>query len=165
MGDDAVELALVEALSGPVPGEGDAHDLTLEELAERAQLPVSLLETLEREGLLLPRTLGGEPRYSAADAELLSAGLALLQAGVPLDELLAYARRHESVMRDMAGEAVELFARFVRDPIEGTAASEAEASAQLVAAFRDMLPAAGTILSHHFRRLLLVAAAERLSEP
>lgn len=165
MGDDAVDRALVRALSGPVPGEGEEHDLTIEELAERAQLPVAVLEALEREELLVPRWVDGAARYSSADAEVLAAGTAVLQAGVPLDELLSLARRHDDALQAMAAEAVELFARFVRDPIQGSAASEEEASERLATAFGEMMPATGVILSHHFRRLLLAAATERLAEP
>lgn len=163
MVDDAVDRALVDALSGPVPGEGDEHDLTLEQLAERTELPVALLEALEREQLLVPRVVDGRARYSSADAELLAAGMAVLEAGVPLDELLSLARRHDDALRAMAADAVELFVRFVRDPIQGEAASEEEASERLVAAFGQMLPATGAIISHHFGRLLLTAANERLS--
>ena len=162
---DAVDRALVEALAGPVPGEGEAGELTIEELAEATDLPVALLEALEREQLLVPRHVDGEARYSPADAEVLHAGMALLDAGVPLDELLGLARRHDDAMRAMAEEAVELFVRFVRDPIQGSATSEEEASEQLTAAFGNMLPATGAIISHHFRRLLLAAASDRLETP
>lgn len=162
MVDDAVDRALVEALAGPLPGEGDEADLSLEQLADRTGLPLALVEALEREELLVPRRVDGESRYSTADAEMLSAGMALLSAGVPLDELLSLARRHEEAMRAIAIDAVEVFARFVRDPIQGAAASDEEASEQLVRAFREMLPATSAIISHHLRRLLLAAASERL---
>ena len=164
--EDPADAALVRALAGPVPGESDASDeareLTRDELAEEVELPVALLESLEREGFLLPRQTDGEPRYSPADAEALRAGMALLSAGVPLDELLGLARRHDAAMRAVAEEAVDLFVRFVRDPIQGSAASEDEASERLVAAFREMLPATGAIVAHHFRRLLLAAATDRI---
>lgn len=161
---DPTDAALVHALAGPVPGESsDDEALTREELAAAADLPVELLEALEREGLLIPRTSAGDARYSTADIEALRAGLALLEAGVPLDELLGLARRHDSAMRAIADEAVELFVRFVRDPIHGSTDSDAEASTRLVTAFRDMLPATGTIVAHHFRRMLLNAATARLA--
>lgn len=160
MAEDPVDRALVEALTDVA--NGDDADLTAEELAERSGLPVALLEALEREELLVPRKLDGQAVYSAGDADLLAAGMALLEAGVPLDELLSLARRHEDAMQAIAADAVELFARFVRDPIQGSAASDEEASMLLVTAFGDMLPATGTIIAHHFRRLLLAAASERL---
>jgi len=162
--EDPADAALVRALTGPVPGEEDAPaELTREELAEATDLPVALLEALEREGLLEPRIVGGQARYSPADAEVLTAGMALLASGVPLDELLGLARRHDEAMRAIADEAVELFVRFVRDPIQESASSQEEASTRLVGAFREMLPATGAIIAHHFRRLLLASAAERIT--
>lgn len=160
--NDAVDRALVAALASPAPDEPD-EALTIEALAERTALPVELLEALEREGFLLPRRTQGQARYSAADEELLRAGMALLEAGVPLDELLGLARDHAGALRAMADDAVELFVRFVRDPIQGSADSEEEASARLVSAFDEMLPATGAVVSHHFRRLLLTAASARLA--
>ena len=162
--EDPADAALVQALAGPVPGEADEQgSLTRDELAAAVELPVALVESLEREGFLLPRASGGEPRYSPADVDTLRAGMSLLSAGVPLDELLGLARRHDAAMRAVADEAVDLFVRFVRDPIQGSAASEDEASEQLVAAFEEMLPATGQIVAHHFRRLLLASATARIT--
>ncbi len=162
--EDPADAALVQALAGPVPGEADEPgSLTRDELAAAVELPVALIESLEREGFLLPRDTSGEPRYSPADVDTLRAGMSLLSAGVPLDELLGLARRHDAAMRAVADEAVDLFVRFVRDPIQGSAASEDEASEQLVAAFEEMLPATGQIVAHHFRRLLLASATARVT--
>jgi DNA-binding transcriptional MerR regulator len=161
------DAALAAALSQPLPGEdadADAELLTLEQLAERSGLPASLLEAVEREGLLIPRTTGDDRRYSAADAEALRAGLTLVEAGLPLDELFNLAREHTTAMRTIADHAVELFVRFVRDPIRSEASDEDEAAARLLTAFGHMLPATSTLVGHHFRRLLVNAAHERLRE-
>ena len=160
---DPADAALVRALRETAPGEGADAALTPEELAERTGVPVALLDALARDGLLAPREVAGEPRYSPRDAEALTAGITLLEAGVPLDELLGLARRHDEAMRTIAEEAVDLFVRFVRDPIQGTAESEDEAGERLAAAFREMLPATGALVSHHFRRLLVTAAEARLT--
>lgn len=164
--DEPADAALAAALGGPVPDEtgtiGDESLLSLEELAERTGLPLSLLEALEREGLLVPRLAGDDPRYTLGDAAALSSAMALLQAGIPLDEFLDLARRHDQAMREVADAAVELFVRFVRDPISGSAGSGQEASERLVTAFREMLPATSRIVDHHFRRLLLHAARARI---
>lgn len=161
---DPADAALVRALRDPSPGEGAASALTADELAAETGVPASLLDALAREGLLAPREIDGEPRYSPGDAEALRAGLALLEAGVPLDELLGLARRHDAAMRGIAEEAVDLFVRFVRDPIHGAAESDEEAGERLVTAFREMLPATGAMVSQHFRRLLIDAAEARLAE-
>lgn len=161
------DAALAAALTGPLPGEdtgADSELLTLEELAERSELPTSLLEAVEREGLLIPRTTDDERRYTLADAEALRAGLALVEAGLPLDELFNLAREHTAAMRTIADHAVELFVRFVRDPIRSQAATDEEASAQLLDAFSRMLPATSTLVGHHFRRLLVNAAHERVRD-
>ena len=161
------DAALAAALSGPLPGEdaaADAELLTIEQLAVHAELPASLLEAVEREGLLIPRTTDDDRRYTLADVEALRAGLALVEAGLPLDELFSLAREHTAAMRTIADHAVELFLRFVRDPIRSQAADEEDAAARLLAAFGHMLPATSTLVGHHFRRLLVNAAHDRLRE-
>jgi DNA-binding transcriptional MerR regulator len=181
---DASEEALALALAGPLPGEdapsrpvgqvagqgggapADAgHQLlTLDELAERTGVSLTLLEAIAREGLLVPRVGDDERAYTVADAAAVQAGLALLEAGVPLSELLALARAHDEAMRATAEQAVDLFARYVRDPIRGSAVSDAEASERMVGALQAMLPAAGTVVAHHFRRRLLAAARARIEQ-
>jgi len=161
------DAALAAALSGPLPGEdagADVELLTLEQLAEHAELPASLLEAVEREGLLIPRTTDDDRRYTRADVEALRAGLALVEAGLPLDELFSLAREHTAAMRTIADHAVELFVRFVRDPIRSQATDEDDAAARLLTAFGHMLPATSTLVGHHFRRLLVNAAHDRLRE-
>lgn len=161
------DAALAAALSGPLPGEdadAEVELLTIEQLAEHTHLPVSLLEAVEREGLLIPRTTHDSRCYTLADVEALRAGLALVEAGLPLDELFSLAREHTAAMRTIAEHAVELFLRFVRDPIRSEAADEDDAAARLLAAFGHMLPATSTLVGHHFRRLLVNAAHDRLRE-
>lgn len=162
---DATDEALVAALAGPLPGEDAGSEvrlLTLAELAERVGLPLSVLEAIEREGFLIPRSRTGERRYSEGDVRALEAGRTLLESGLPLGELLDLARRHDEAMRDVADHAVDLFVRFVRDPVQATAGGEQEAAQRLVTAFQRMLPATGELVGHHFRRLLLDRALHRL---
>ncbi|HVM00349.1 MAG TPA: MerR family transcriptional regulator [Egibacteraceae bacterium] len=158
---DGGDEALAAALADPLPDEAETALLTPDEVAGRTGVSPALLQVMEREGLLLPRRVDGEPRYTVGDAEAVSAGLELLDAGVPLGELLDLARRYDEAMRGIADDAVELFARFVRDPIQGSAASEQEASERLVTAFRRMLPATSAVVAHHFRRLLIERARAR----
>ncbi len=152
------DTALVAAVADPSPSE----ELTLAELSARTGMPPEALEALERERLLLPRQVDGQARFTPGDEQVVKAGLRLLEAGVPLDELLALARHHDEAMRGVADQAVELFIRFVRDPIQGTAASDQEAAERLVTAFRDLLPAAGAMVGNHFRGLLLAEAQARI---
>ncbi len=156
---DAPDAALRKALVADDP----ESLLTLPELADRSGLSLPLLEALTREGLLLARTDETEPRYHPDDAEAVRAGLELVEAGLPLGELLELARRADQAMRPVAEAAVDAFVRFVRDPVEGTAPTDEEAATRLVDALEVMLPAARRLVGQHFSRLLIEDARRRLA--
>lgn len=158
---DLADQALIAALvRGPAASGGEL--LGPSELAERTGVSTALIEALEREGLLAHLNVDGERRYTRDDADMLSAGLALLGTGLPLGELLALARRHDGAMRALADEAVDLFVRFVRDPIRAEAESDDEAASKLVGAFDKMFSATGDLVARHFKRVLLEAALSRI---
>lgn len=151
---DATDEALATVLAG---GE---ELVTLPELARRTGLSLPVLESMAREGLLVARVTD-PPRYALADADLVRTALAVVEAGLPLGEFLDLARRTAESMRPIADHAVDLFVRFIRDPVLGTTDDEHEAAARLVAAFETMLPATEELVGRHFRELLLAAARER----
>ncbi len=158
----ADEQALALALAGPLPGEAGAEQpLSVDELAARTEVGPPLLEVLVREGLLVPRDDSPTP-YTTADVAAVEAGVALLASGVPLSELLALAREHDAAVRAVAERAVDLFARYVRDPARDAATSEDEAAETVVGALVAMLPATERVVTHHFRRRLLAAARARI---
>ena len=68
----------------------------------------------------------------------------------------------DTALRRLAQDAVELFNRHVRAPIRDSAGDEAGAAAQMVEAFHDLLPAVTSLVSHHFRRVVLEVAEERI---
>jgi DNA-binding transcriptional MerR regulator len=152
------------ALAAALADDEDAP-FDLDALAAEVGATTTLLASVERAGLLVPHHVDadGTPRYSRADAAAVSAGLTLLDAGLPLGELLDLARRTDAAVRDVAGAAVEAFLRFVRDPVRGTAASDEEAADRLVTAYHEMLPATERLVAHHLRRRLLAEAAARIS--
>jgi DNA-binding transcriptional MerR regulator len=155
---DAADEALVSAMATESPEE--LFDLA--ELAARSGIPVALLQAVEREGLLVPRVLDGVPRWSAADVEVAQQGLRLLEAGLPLPEVLALARRHHQAMRTVAEQAVALFDGFVRQPLRQAGKTPDESAAALVDAFHTLLPATLALVTHHFRRVLLAVAQEHI---
>lgn len=162
---DAADEALVNALAGgggEHGGSAGAGLLSASELAERTGLSPALVGVLEDEGLLRPVERGAVTGYSPADVRALEAGIALLETGIPLEELLALARAHDQSMRATAEHAVELFHKFVRAPIRESASSEVEAAQRLIDAFSKMLPAATALIGHHFRAVLLQAAQARI---
>lgn len=164
MGADPVDAALIAALStatGPTPEHHEEH-LSIGDLADRTGLPVAVVEAVTREGLLHPVPDSDPPRFTPDDVVVLRAGTTLLEAGVPLGELLDLARRTDQTLRDLADHAVKVFLDFVRDPVRGTADDPQAAADQLVTAFRTMLPATGELVGAHFRRLVVAAARARV---
>ncbi len=157
-GDLALAVAVAQEL-----GDRDETPLTLDGLASAAGVPPSLIQAVEREGIRIGRPgPDGEPRYSPADTELVRTALRLLEFGLPLGDLLALARDADVALRELATRAVGLFDEHVRAPIRDTTTDAEIASAQMVEAFHELLPAVTSLVEHHFRRVLLEAAEERI---
>lgn len=161
---DPSDAAVAAALTGPLPGDASEAELvTLEELAAQSDVSLPLLEAFVREGLLLP-AMEDPVRYWASDVSSVHAAMELVDAGLPLAELLELARRSDAALRDIADHAVDLFARYVRDPAVGLSQSDEEAAERMIGALHRMLPATEKLVAQHLRRLLIRAAAERLAE-
>jgi DNA-binding transcriptional MerR regulator len=161
LGGADADLAVAVAEARGDAGE-DAASLTLEGFASASGVPASLIQAVEREGIRIGREVDGEVRYAPADIDLVRTALRLLEFGLPLGDLLALARETDAAMRALADRAVDLFDEHVRKPIRDTAGDDAAAAAQMVEAFRELLPAVTQLVSHHFRRVLLEAAEERI---
>ncbi len=161
---DPSDEPLAEAVVGAA-GElesGPEEFLTIEQLAQRSGVPQALVEAVVREGLLVPRHHDGDSRYTSGDVDVVASGLRLLEAGLPMPELLALARRHHAATRETAEAAVSLFDTFVRQPLRAADLTDDERAERLVAAFRVLLPAVTRLVSHHFERVLLEVALEHL---
>lgn len=143
--------------------DGDEDEsLTLDQVAERSGVPSALLRAIEKAGLTIGRKVDGEERYSDADVAVVRQGLRLLEAGLPINELLALGARYNESARAIAEHAVALFDEHIRTPLRDANTDEAEAASKIVAAFGDLLPAVTTLVSHHFRRVLLAVAEEHI---
>jgi DNA-binding transcriptional MerR regulator len=158
---EASDEALVAAVTTPTAPE----TLSLEELAARSGVAVPLLRTLEQAGLLVPAGDGAEPRYPAEDLEALAAGLRLIEAGVPLGDLMDLGREHAAAVERTARQAVELFDHHVRERIQAEGGDPAGASRRLLELFNQLLDASGILVRHHFQRTLLRAAREHIERP
>ena len=158
--DERLAAAVVEA--GGEEGAGAEELFGLDELAARTQVPAPMLEALVRDGLLVGRDQGGEPRFSRADVAIVAGGLRVLEIGLPLPELLALARRHNAATRRFAVEAVELFDTYVRKPLRTADLPERDRAERMVEAFRMLLPAVTELATYHLRRVLLQVAQEHL---
>src|SRR5918996_1510701 len=138
----------LKSIKGLLSGELDAADEALLALVDRPG---------DSAGEGPGPTLGQIARRNGV-----SEGLTLLGAGLPLSELLVLAREHDHAMRAVAERAVDVFIRFVRDPIRAQAGSEEEAAERLVEAFSTMLPATSKLVARHFEQVLLAVAQERI---
>jgi DNA-binding transcriptional MerR regulator len=157
---DATDEPLAAAVAGAQRGDADLLDL--DQLAVRAGLPAPLVDAIVREGLLSPQQRDGRVGYTADDVELLRSGLRLLEAGFPLNDLLALARRHHEATRTIAEDAVAMFDTHVRHPLQSADLSDDEKAARLVDAFRTLLPTVTALVAQHFRTTLLEVAQEHL---
>jgi DNA-binding transcriptional MerR regulator len=164
------DLDLADAgLAAAVAAErGDGHGeelLDLDAFAAESGVPASLIQAVEREGIRIGTLVDGRPRYTRSDIELVRTALRLLEFGLPLGDLLALARDADAAMRGLAERAVELFDEHVRRPIRDTDPDPDTAAARLVEAFHELLPAVTTLVSHHFRRVVLETAEARIAAP
>jgi DNA-binding transcriptional MerR regulator len=161
--DEPLAAAVVGAAEDGSGAETGAEEfLTLDELAERSGVPQALIESIVREGLLVPRRHEGDARFTTADVDIVAAGLRLLETGLPMPELLALARRHHEATRETAEGAVAMFDTYVREPLRAADLSDDERADRLVEAFRVLLPSVTALVAHHFRRVLLEVAQEHL---
>ncbi len=157
---DPADAALAAALDGHAGNAGAT--LSRDEIAEMSGIHVAVLDALAREGLLVPASgAGDDARYRADDAGVVKSGLKLLEAGLPLGELLDLARQSDAALRQVADKAIDVFLDFVRDPVHLEVDPD-EAGDALVNAFEQMLPATKELIASHFGRLLLEQARARL---
>jgi hypothetical protein len=157
---DAPDAALARVVV-----DDDTAAFDLDGLAAEVGATRTLLEAIERAGLLVAHhhDADGTARYGAGDAAAVRAGMVLLDAGLPLGELLDLARRTDAAIGEVASAAVDAFLNYVRDPVRGGAGSEDQAAARLVTAYERMLPATEQLVAHHLRRRLLAEASERVA--
>jgi DNA-binding transcriptional MerR regulator len=161
---DRADEPLAAAVTGASDDDAPSGEefLTLDELAARSGVPEALIDSVVREGLLVPRRHEGDARFTTADVEIVAAGLRLLETGLPMPELLALARRHHAATRDIAEGAVAMFDAYVREPLRAADLPDDERADRLVEAFRVLLPAVTSLVAHHFERVLLEVAQEHL---
>ncbi len=194
---DAADEALVAELSGVTdapdddhqaheqdgaavdPGEVDDDALTLDQLAAATGVPLAVLKAVAAEGLLIPRRIGRDERYTPEDVAAARAGLLLLDWGIPLSALLDLARRHHQATEATALEAVAMFSAYVREPLRrgrspksgqhSSAATSGEPDVEgLLQAYAELLPAVNALVGHHFTRTLVKTAldhVERVGSP
>jgi DNA-binding transcriptional MerR regulator len=155
--DDAVGGASEPLLAALVEASVGERTLSRAELATEAGLPEALIGAILTAGLIVPLQVDGEERFSEADLEMARAGMVLLDAGFPLQTLLAHAVDHAQHVQELVDTAIDLFDDHVRKT--GPAAGDTEAITQ---SFRTLLALATRLVAVHFQRTLVTRALNRL---
>ena len=148
--------AAPEPLLAALAEEGlGARTFSRAELATQAGLPEPILTALQSAGLVEPILLEGQERFTAADVEMCRAGMGLLGAGFPLDQLLTLAAEHAHNVQQIAERSIDLFDDHVR---KGPSPDDHAISK----AFETLLPAVTRLVALHFQRTVINRAMSRL---
>jgi len=146
----------------PLAADAEEETFGLRELAERCRVPPAMLRSLEASGILRPRRFGKELRYTNADVRAVRMLLSLIGGGLPMDEFLRVAHVELSAAGQVAGEAVELFMRYVRAPLQSSRLSQQEQAERMVAGLRLMLHASAALMTYNFQRMVLNQAQDAI---
>lgn len=161
---DRSDTALLAALEEEVDGEAYSG----EDLARALGVPPALIRSVEEAGLAEGQeTADGRRRYSAGDLAAARGAIRLLSYGFPLTKLLALAVRHDRAVRKTCDSAIDLFDDYVRKKHAGRAGeheADGENGEAVARAFRELLPVATAIVAHHFQRVLVNRALQRLKK-
>jgi DNA-binding transcriptional MerR regulator len=145
------------ARSTEPPPSPDDELLTLRELADRTRVPTAMLRSLAASGVLRPRHVGDELRYTAWDVRAVRMLLSLLGSGLPMEEFMRVARVQIEAASEVAEGAVELFLRYIRDPLRAQGLADSEEAERMVSGFRLMLEATTVLVAYNFQRTVLGA--------
>ncbi|HZQ87456.1 MAG TPA: MerR family transcriptional regulator [Acidimicrobiales bacterium] len=138
--------------------------LSLVDLADRTRVPPAVLRSLEASGIIRPDTTTGEPRFTSADVRAVKMLLSLIGGGVPMEQFMDVARVQLAANETIAQGAVDLFLRYVREPLLTSHLSQKEEASRLVASFRLMLQAVSELMAYNFQRIALETLSKELAE-
>lgn len=158
-----VAQADAEPLLDALVEEGmGGRSLSRAELARESGMPEPMLASMQSGGLLEPLVVAGQERFSEADLEMCRAGLAILETGLPLPELLELAVEHARSIERVAQKSIDLFDDHVRRGGDPSAAPLPGSGQAIEKAFRALLPQVTRLVALHFQRTLVRGAIERL---
>jgi DNA-binding transcriptional MerR regulator len=152
---DGSEEPLLTALIEETVGE---RTLSREAFAAESGMPEVMILAAERAGLFEPVVVDGEPRFVEADLGMARAGLMLLDAGIPLQELLELSSRHAQNVQAACDAAIDLFDDSIR---KRGADADDESTTRI---FKEMLPQATRLVALHFQRTLVARALDRFRD-
>jgi DNA-binding transcriptional MerR regulator len=143
---------------------GEEETYTLREVAEQSGVPPAMLRSLVASGVLRPRRFANRVGYSSLDVRAVRMLLALLGSGLPMEEFMRVARVQIDAADAVAEGAVELFLRYVRDPLREKGMEDGEGAERLAAGFKLMLEATTMLMTYNFHRMVLNAVQAEIDE-
>jgi len=151
-GDEALRAALEHGRAEPT--------YTPRAFAGALGVPLSLLRAVERTGIAEPQpNAGGDARYTESDLTAARGALKLLERGMPLTRLLELAVSHHRTTTRTVDRAVDLFDDYVRKAATTNGTEDLDAVAE---AYRELMPVVTGLVAHHFERVLVTRALQRL---
>lgn len=179
-----VAEVLDDGVARPVGLVDDHAVLRLADVADRSGVRVEVLRALAASGLLRPHEVGGTHLYSEADVRFVRNVLALLGAGLSLDDFLRIARPLMAATGALGRDAVAEWDELVGTRIRRSRRSAARASApadgagesaegdgdgpggtpadRVAESLRDLAAIVGQLVAYHVERAVLDAARSGL---
>ena len=154
---DGFSLAQIQRLT-----DSSAHPLlnslstagesfTFGELVETSGVDAEIVRLAIDAGLIRPTRTGGDA-FGPETLSMLKAGMGLLDAGVPFDQLIQLAVRHADHVERVAKDAVALFA----DQLSG---EEDSSQAETV---ENIIPVVTELVAQHFHQTLIEQVTRHL---
>ena len=149
----------------PLPPVGDDEHLAPQELADRTRVPLAVLRSLEASGVIRARQGTSGAYYTGADVRAVRMLLSLLGVGLPMEEFMPLARLQIATMQEVAGGAVQLYTKYVVDPLRAAGLDPRQEEERADAAFGLLVQAATSLVAYGFERMLRNAwAAEKAGQ-
>ena len=141
-----------------VLAEGSGGLLSRSEVAEAAGVDPQIVDLAVASQLLEPiETSQRGERFGEDAVAMLKAARQILEAGVPLGDLVTLATSHASSITGVVDAAIDLFADHVVPRHEGDPAA-------LTETFQHLLTQTTTLVARHFQRTLVARSVERLAD-
>ncbi|MBL89342.1 MAG: hypothetical protein CL517_03580 [Actinobacteria bacterium] len=145
-----------EDLTHLIAEDSKARSLSRTEVAAKAGVPESLVVLLCDNGLLQPVFDDEEPLFDENSVSMVQAGIAIANAGIPLEELVSLAQYHSSNVEEVVDRAINLFEEHVK---EGNPDSSEKDLAVIV---KNLLPSVIRLVAQHFHKSLVSRSLERI---
>jgi DNA-binding transcriptional MerR regulator len=153
--NDASQAHMIDRRVGILQGT-----ISLSELASRTGVPAAILESLRNEGLLRPCDPSRQ-LYSEADVRMAEIGLALLNSGFTLTQLVSVGRNLVAALDIFIGDAVDVFDSSIRKP-NGESKDDRSHARATFERFDEIFALTVELVTLHLEKSLMSSSLQRL---